>query len=129
MYSCAGSSLLRKIFSIRSKTLQKRGLKSSSSGRHYEFHCLTTDETGGLGTVECFIWHCSPRFCHLPGSCRFYFWREVHPARRIQGNDVIHRHLCGSNFALVYRNLNASTTLCHKRPKLDQRSAFATPFI
>ena len=43
-------------------------IKSSPSQRHYEFHCLTMDETGELGkkiSVGCFIWHCSRP---LPGG-------------------------------------------------------------
>ena len=43
------------------------------------------------------------------GPVDFYFWREalpLHPARRIQGNDVIRRHLRGLNFARGYHNLN-----------------------
>ena len=44
-------------------------IKSSSSGWHYEFNCLTMVETGELGkttSVGCCIWHCSPRICPLP---------------------------------------------------------------
>ena len=38
------------------------------------------------------------------------------PARRIQGNDVIRCHLCGSDFVRVYRNLKVKVGIIHSVP-------------